>query len=182
MGNPRPVFQPLNWPSDTESPRFFPFSCPQPDTLTLFDQTTLPVGPYSREDAAFQVRRLAAREGRALLPDEVERLVRASGGHAGLLKKAYGAGRGRASLPWPAYLQQLSAERSLQIECQKIWASLHEEERAALAMLLSGAAAHPPQAGLRSLLEKGLLVRDADRSLRLFSPLFEGFVRAQQEA
>ncbi len=79
----------------------------------LFEQNTVWLEPYNHDDALYEVRRLAERAGVSLLTDEAERLVRASGGHPGLLKKAFHAARDRHALPWPAFMQHLCADRNV---------------------------------------------------------------------
>lgn len=150
------------------SPRFTKF-------LELFAQNTFYLGPYVPDDAALMLTRLANRHQVTLARDDADRLVRATGGHPGLLKTAFGVAR-EAALPagWPALLRCLNHERSVREECRKLVESLDAEERHSIETIALGLAERPRST--HTLNAKGLIVTRATGQPEVFSPLLREYV------
>jgi hypothetical protein len=143
----------------------------------LVSRNVCGLGPYSEADARQMIRYLASQRSIELSEGDTARLVKLSGGYAGLLKAIM-------SLLWDAHhggdLAELAlalrSEPAVQAECRKVWDSLPESEQAVLCALMGGAQAAPHT--LRRLKRKGL-VRGDQPTPSLFSPLFADFVQQQ---
>jgi hypothetical protein len=150
------------------SPRFTKF-------IELFAQNTLYLGPYVPDDAALMLTRLANRHQITLAPEAAEHLVRATGGHPGLLRAAFGVAK-EAALPagWPALLRRLTHERSVREECRKLIESLDLEERRSIESIALGLAERPRST--HTLNAKGLIITRATGQSEVFSPLLREYV------
>jgi DNA-binding winged helix-turn-helix (wHTH) protein len=147
----------------------------------LLSLNTFGLGPYSEADARNMIQRLAARKEVTVTNDDVNLLIKASGGHPGTLRAAFWAlSDGRVDRTDDAPRQWLN-EPDVQTECTKIWDSLGEDEQMALADI---AAAYPPeqleQEAVRLLQLKGLVVENKAGQAAIFCPLFEHFVNQQE--
>lgn len=149
------------------------------DFHEIISPTTLAVGPYRAADAELMIERLALRWSlpQTLNEKEKQRLLEASGGHAGLLKAMLLATQRDhyVSLMAPNLIEKMRGYKEVEPECQKIWESLEAEETADLLALASR---HKPVGeGLPLLQRKGLIRPRSDGAYDLFSPLFFNFVR-----
>lgn len=142
----------------------------------LFSQHTFPLGPYNREDASFMLKRLADRLHYSLSNDAMERLISATGGHAGLLRAAFWAAKDALPLHWAALLRLLRKDQGIQEDCQKILESLEESERETLEGIVRGR--REPRRAIDSLLSKGLILQPSSLHYELFSPVLKEFILA----
>jgi hypothetical protein len=137
------------------------------------------IRPHGAPDAAFIVRRLAARQEsnpRPLDDGEIERLLEISGNHAGLLRTIFFASRQGELALHPNAITLFINQDSVWEECQKIWDSLDAEEQADLKALATSET--PNGMGLRRLKFKGVIIERQDGTYAIFSPLFLAFVSA----
>jgi DNA-binding winged helix-turn-helix (wHTH) protein len=139
----------------------------------LFAAHTLPLGRLDEEDARRVVESLA---GTRLPPEAVDNILRLAGGHYGLLAALTQAAlrapdRGRDA-------RHLAGDTAARAECLKLWNQLRPEEQAAAAGLLAPPGEGPAAARLEPLRQLGLVVQSGDGP-RLFTELFESFVRRQ---
>jgi hypothetical protein len=143
----------------------------------LVSRNVCGLGPYSKADAQHMICYLASRRSVGLDPNDTDRLVELSGGHAGLLKailSLLGNAHYKGSLAKLALA--LNDEPAVQAECRKVWDGLPDSEQAALCALAGRTHADPHI--LRRLLRKGLVRKDRPES-PLFSPLFADYVCRQ---
>ena len=137
------------------------------------------IGPYAEADARFMLDRLAARlpQPRTFSADEARALIRATGGHGGLLKAVFFATRAGEDSLDPDLIERLSDDSSVMDECRKIWDSIETEDHVGLIDAVSG----KPIAGeaRNSLMAKGLVHERTDGSHAIFAPVFENYVRGK---
>jgi hypothetical protein len=138
--------------------------------------TTFAAVPYSEPDARFMVKRLASREDPPRIPTELEeaRLLELSGRHAGLLRMIYKATRDQSSLMSHDLLEVLQEHPAIVEECEKIWASLLEDEQRDLDAVVSEC--QPTGIGLGALLAKGVVRASSNGTYVVFSPVFARFI------
>ena len=147
------------------------------DFYEIAAATTIAVGPYDEDDASFMIDRLCARWGFAqrLSDDERDRVMHATGRHAGLLLETVRAARhDRALLSAPDLVERLRRHKDIAPECDKIWESLDEAEMADLRAVVTQG--WPAGDEPRPLLKKGLLRRRLDGAYDVFSPVFAEYV------
>jgi len=142
-----------------------------------------PVGPYDAADAQRMIDRLASGASgspRVWPAAERDRIVWLSGGHAGILAMVYQASeQGAVSVLSPDADRKFAQRPKVNLACETIWDSLDAQERAGLEGVISGAGPGESTAG--RLQKKGLLTVDGPR-YRLFSPIFESFLRTRHGA
>ncbi|MEO6062743.1 MAG: ATP-binding protein [Thermoflexales bacterium] len=142
-----------------------------------------PVGPYDAADAQRMFDRLAsgaAGSQRVWPAAERDRMVWLTGGHAGILAMVYQAAeQGAVSVLSPDADRKLAQRPKVSLACETIWDSLDAQERAGLEGVIGGAGPGESTAG--RLQKKGLLTVDGPR-FRLFSPIFEAFLRTRHGA
>jgi DNA-binding winged helix-turn-helix (wHTH) protein len=140
----------------------------------LFTRSVQGLPPYTGDDARRIVSEVQARRSLALDDDVIDAVIAHSGGHAGLIIALCDALAKTPDLAPDAWHTQ-PAVRDM---CQRLWGSLSEREQLALSQVALGyAVADAPTA---SMLQLKWLLRphEAGTNSRLFSPLFEHFVRA----
>jgi DNA-binding winged helix-turn-helix (wHTH) protein len=138
--------------------------------------------PYTPTDAHSLLQRIAGRYGLPVDEATAKRLIRLSGGHAGLLRAAYLAvARRETRLPdddetaVPALLQTAGVF----MECEKLWRGLSRQERKLLAASAHGLPVDTAsEAAKRPLQIKGILT--ADDPPAIFAPLFARYARNQE--
>ncbi len=143
----------------------------------IFSTHTYPLGPYSEQDTAVMIERLALR---ASIPQEdvPPEMASLSGRHPGLLRAIFWAYKG-ASMP------TISEERLLQVqavreECEKVWNSFSQDEQQAIWLIAQDLPlARVPDSVLRDLRFKAVV---AGEPPRLFSPLFAAYIMRQRES
>jgi AAA ATPase domain len=150
------------------------------DFYEIVSFNTIPIGPYTEADANDMIDRLVSRWEPASRPSAAERqrLLEASGRHAGLLRQilwvAQSAGQG--FLLSPDLIEKLRGHRDVEPECIKIWDSLEKDEKANLLALVGRRG--PISKGIRQLEVKGLVrYRLLDGTYDIFSPVFDDYVR-----
>lgn len=134
------------------------------------------VGQYSDADAQFMLQRLAARMA-DMPPVESQAaraLIRATGGHPGLLKAAFFATEAARLADDPNLTRLLTDNSAVMDECRKIWDSLEEDDRQGLIEVVRGGAATGD--ARPSLEAKGLVFQRHDSSHAIFCPVFEKYV------
>lgn len=147
----------------------------------LLSLNTFGLGPYSEADARNMVQRLAARKEVTVADDDVNLLIKVSGGHPGILRATFWAlDDGRVDRAAAVSRQWLN-EPDIQTECIKVWDSLGADERMALADI---AADYPlaqlDQEDVRLLQLKGLVKENQAGQAAIFCPLFGHFVKQQE--
>lgn len=146
---------------------------------------TCRIGPMVERDALWVTQQMADRLNTTFSPTEVERLLTVTGGlpaflKSGCLAVAEGAVSGEQT---PSeWVERLLARTEFRRNCQEIWDDLWPEEEMALVALVSGADERQIDQAVASYLEQaGLLTRNSPGAKpRLFSPIFEQFIRRQR--
>ena len=145
----------------------------------LFHLHTLILEPLIEEDARRFVTYLAEKRGITLSDENISLMVKLSGGHPGILERIYImlSGRGDDLMnPLSITAPELIRERPIEKECERLWSELEAEHDALLTLVERGEQAL--KNAERKLLEaKGLGVSKKGRSLVVFSPVFETFLR-----
>lgn len=147
----------------------------------LFNRNTLGLAPYHPDDARRMLSQLEARKAHPLSEENRRRLVRASGGHPGLLLAAFDALMSQDTDTAAAgSVEWLWANPNVRAECQKLWAGLDDDEQWALVRIQAGS---PVQDSTTEdlLALKGLIVPVTSTPWRIFSPLFELYVHYSAE-
>ena len=147
----------------------------------LFSHNVFPLAPYDRADAQVMVERLMARREVLLTQAVIEDLMKASGGHSGLLRAGFELASRTPPHQARSALERMADDYGAEVECRKIWNSLTERERE----VLSRVAASRPWSGSddaipQHLEVKGLLVSHEGDKKVLFSPVFAEWVRRKQ--
>lgn len=156
-----------------------------PDEIEAFTELvrlhTTALGGYTRDDAAEELDRLADRWG--YTPPgagTIDGLWRLSGGHPGLLRAAYDALAGGRVPPDGLTSAGLASDPEVEAECHKLWASLPNDERAALATVaaMEASADYAPSDGLRRLMQKRVVALADDLAV-VASPVLAVFAARQ---
>jgi DNA-binding winged helix-turn-helix (wHTH) protein len=147
----------------------------------LFSLNTYGLGPYNRADAINMVQRLAARRRVKVTNDDMNLLLEVSGRHPGLLRAAFWAlSDGKIDKSGDIYRQLLN-NPDIQAECTKIWDSLGEDERMALADVATGRKLQQLEQGIVRLLRlKSLVMESRAGQATIFCRLFQDFVNQQE--
>lgn len=144
----------------------------------LFHLRTLVLRPLAANEARQFADYLAQKQGASLSETNFARLIELSGGHPGLLERLFAlltaAGR------WQAAPADLIKERPIDKECRRLWGELKAEQAALLALV--GRGQEPPQPRQKQLLEAKGLVMPHNAGVKLFSPVFEAFIRQEMAA
>jgi energy-coupling factor transporter ATP-binding protein EcfA2 len=144
------------------------------------------LGPYCEADARQMAGYLASRRNLELSEKDATRLFELSGGHASLLKTILGLlwnGDNPGGLEKPAATlatpsrRPFEKESAIERECQKLWDSLSENEKAALCSFSNDDPLD--ERALNHLIERGLLRQSGNNAQTIFSPLLASFVREQ---
>lgn len=142
----------------------------------LFARNIIWLGPYNVMDAHNVIEQRAAREGLGLSGEQKELLITLSGGHGGLLV-ALVHGLAQIGEESGDLTQQLVDHASVQIECQRIWDALRDDERVSLSHLVHGRATS--EQTLTLLLSKHVVTEASAGKGMIFSPIFQQYVRQQ---
>jgi len=127
--------------------------------VELFSDTTHFVGAFNTDDANDMAQQLAERLSVKISTAFQMQLVRVTGGHAGLLRAAFGAisdlGEGLSD---DEVTDRLTRQRAIQAECNTIWLSLNPREQTMLRALVTGTdKVDPRTVEMRTLAEKQLV-------------------------
>lgn len=140
--------------------------------LDLVGHSIRGLSPYSPEDAANMVERLADRMEVSISRDKMDRLVRRSGGHAGILRALFWHQIEPSDRPEEPEHQ----DPRVWSECRTVWLGLSEDERDALQQLARGIAAlDDDDPAIRLLRLKGAITSGPNGDDALFSPVFAAF-------
>lgn len=148
----------------------------------LFHLYTLVLRPLSEEDAQRFVAYLTRRQGPLQREEHVLLAIEFSGGHPGLLECIYSTLRSIGpdpETPLEAAAAELSVQRPIQAECQRLWDELEEEEQEGLLALVGGGEPALDADKRGALQTKGLVVAGDRGSAVVFSPIFEAFLRGE---
>jgi DNA-binding response OmpR family regulator len=142
------------------------------------------------EDAVNLVKVQAAVEGMTLETDQVDFVLKQSGGHPGLLQAAtqvllrveVGAPQGLRQQGFILVRDALDSDPIVHSECLKLWTQLSEEENEALMRLVTLGAKQAARSQLQSLQLQGILKKSAQskEGLVIFGQLFERFTHRQR--
>jgi DNA-binding winged helix-turn-helix (wHTH) protein/GTP-binding protein EngB required for normal cell division len=133
----------------------------------LFTTNLLPLGPLSEADAQLVMDDIG---GRALSLELRQTVIRAAGGHFGLLNVLTAAALRHPQAP--------TADPNVRAECLKIWNQLRPDEQAALRSLATQADDGLNPFDREHLQAFGLV----DEHGQIFSELFTAFIRRQNTA
>jgi len=147
----------------------------------LFAGRRLIVGPFNRRDLARAIIEEGQRLEKEFGPAEQKQLARLTGGHPGLLRAVSSAvvEEELDLLELETSLERLLARGDVRSRCQRIWQALDAAQQATLHTIVSGQPDSGAPDTLAWLQEFGL-VDEHNGEHRLFSPIFAGFVAAQQ--
>jgi hypothetical protein len=152
-----------------------------PENL-LFAGRRLAVGPLNERDCAGAIteeaKRLEERFDEALQA----RLIHLAGGHPGLLRAVSSAVVEEGlnlSEPETEWVERLLNRGDIKYRCQKVWNELDQTKQAALRFLVDNQPGSIAAETLVWLQEFGLVDKREGR-YQLFSPIFGGFVAAQE--
>lgn len=149
------------------------------DFAEIVTPITIPVGMYAYPDALFAADELIGRWNLQPRVDNAAKhnVIEWSGAHPGLMKAILNIGNRNPAFDFGSRdsLQRLFGHKDMLPECDKVWASLEEDEQQALISAFSGGA---PDARLMGRLRNKELVRERSRgAYAAFSPVFEDYVR-----
>ena len=154
----------------------------------LFAEHVIYLGGLDLDEARQVVKGIAREEGLELDRDEIEFVLKQTGGHLGLLQ-AVTAVLIRVAAGAPANLrehslamarQQLDSDGHVRTECSKLWEQLTPEDQEALLRFLAGGEHLPLDPAMSVLVRKGILV--GNESPVVFGELFAGYARRQHRA
>jgi hypothetical protein len=115
-------------------------------------------------------------------PTEQQQLAHLTGGHPGLLRAISSAiveeGLNLSS-PEAGLVEVMLARADVNVRCQRIWQALDAVQQATLRIIVSGQPGRVTQNTI-AYLRNFDLVEEYKGEYRLFSPIFAGFVAAQQ--
>jgi len=141
------------------------------------------LGPLGERDAAWVARHTAARFGKVFAEEDVARILALTGRLPAFLKAAFTAlARGdlRGAEGVDAWESRLLGRPDIQLGCCELWDDLTDAQRVALIEVIACSPARviepEPLAYLKRL---GLVVGDG-QARRVFSPLFEAYVRGSK--
>lgn len=146
--------------------------------VELFTDSTLFLGPYTEQDAIGMLDRLSERQNVNFSPSFRKFLLKATGGHAGILRASFRlASQIPFGTPEDRALQFLAGSPAIQSECRTIWDSLTEDERVTLSQIARSENVSASTAVVRLLLEKQLLTGQGE--VEINPQLFREFVMAE---
>lgn len=129
---------------------------------------------YSNADARLMIRRIAERYNTDLNEEQIHRILHLTGNHPGLIRAAFRLSkRPENDIPWEEWVHH----PTMQEECLQIWRSLPLDEQRALSQLINTAEITLDEGILARLKEKGLLGQLDIKGNRIFSILFEQFLK-----
>lgn len=147
----------------------------------LYHPTTLRLKPLTPTDAEVAIERYEAENNVSFDHESKRKLITYSGGYPRLLRAACELrqeGKVDLAADDAEAVRQLLNDGRIQSVCQKIWEGLSGEDRAALRLMLTGVST--PE-GNSSLVQYGLVITTQVGPPRIFCPLFETFVRENEE-
>lgn len=138
------------------------------------------IKPFSPDDASDAVRELVSRRGWNLEEAVLRNLLDLCGGHAGLLRSSAAALGNLSTVPQDVATLEvlLGNDSDVERESEKLWNSLPIDEQESLTYHTTRGALAADQDQLRSLTQKGVLMKSSGAGVRLFSPLFARFIQS----
>lgn len=140
----------------------------------LFSHSIIGLGPYSHADADRMLMQLQVRKNRTISPPVRDDILQISGGHAGLITALFEIAIKDRAGKLPNEAERLLSEPVILEECQKLWASLTEDEHLALIHLARGVAI--ADGSIDRVLKLKGFIQTKEEAAWLFSPLFECFL------
>jgi DNA-binding winged helix-turn-helix (wHTH) protein len=134
------------------------------------------LGSYSAADARFVLQRISTRYHHSLEEEAIQLLLSQTGGHPGLLQRAFLL----ACQQNGDLLEAMDADISTQDECQRIWQCLSKDEQRILSNTASGRPSSQPVAVFERLRQKGMLGGDWSPPDDIFSPVLNRYIRQKQ--
>jgi ABC-type cobalamin/Fe3+-siderophores transport system ATPase subunit len=135
---------------------------------------TIWLGPMSASDANHAIARIARRYQTALSEEQVQMLLKLTGGHPGLLRMALSS----AHIPEETLEETLISQRNIHEECYRIFNCLTKQENQSLFQMARGHTSEiiPQRPVLTQLTQKGFIGGDWASSDAIFSTLFQRFL------
>jgi len=149
----------------------------------LFSDNTRYISSYSERDAREVMQQIIERNNLTYAPAIQDTLIRLSGGHAGLMRAAYGAASDLIEgLNDEESADRLLRNRGVQAESNTIWLSLNPAEQQTLGLIMTGRAdaVDPRSLEMRQLAEKQLIAKRGDWVM-VAPPLFRAFLRVRPQ-
>ncbi|HLF28581.1 MAG TPA: hypothetical protein VJG32_19780 [Anaerolineae bacterium] len=143
---------------------------------TLFEHRRFHVGPYRHADAVDLIARKTTDLAQPLSGEQVEILIRLTGGYASLLLAGIDYVRARPELPPADLARGLSRVREVEQCCQDIWDDLDPSERGALIELAASRRSQVAPDDVENLRWRSLVVGYPPS---LFCDVWEAFVVRQ---
>ncbi|MCB0208892.1 MAG: winged helix-turn-helix transcriptional regulator [Anaerolineae bacterium] len=149
--------------------------------IEAFEELVVPhttwLGPYAEEDAEFMVDRLGSRYDQPLNNTMKTEVLKATGGHPGLMRDGYTVARENDS----GFFDILKNSPRVQDECQRLWFSLPTDEQKVMINLANHHTVPADQEStLKHLQRKGLVGGPWSEPKAIFSSLFANYIRQQQ--
>lgn len=145
------------------------------DFYELVSKPVLAVGAYDQTDAGLMMNVLAG-GAEVLSPAQRDRVLVMAGGHPGLIRHIFRAAEShKVDIDARDVARQLAARNDVQVECERIWESMTEDEQQAATLLAAGTLRDMSDAALARLKFKTLAVEQGGQA-DLFSPVFCEFV------
>lgn len=152
--------------------------------LELFTDNAYAIGPYDERDAAEMITDLENRLEFKLKKATRELLYWVTGGHSGLIGAAFRTLQSQPNQPASQreIYDMLADQTSISGECNKIWDSLPRMERNTLRRLAIRSRLSNDEATIiNALTAKGLVRDSGNRTVEIFSPVFEHYVSGRAE-
>jgi hypothetical protein len=146
--------------------------------VELFNGFQYHLGLLEDPSAREAIRRLEVRNRLNISEPNRQRLLQASGKHAGLLRRAFvpTMRADNRSIDDDGYYKLLLGDRGVRQECRMIFDSLRPDEQAALLALTTGRSITPDSPVVRSLLDKHLII-ERDGSYYHALPILAGHLK-----
>lgn len=146
----------------------------------LFHLHTRVLRPLSRSDVEHLIAYLARQQDTRPDRELMDLLAELSGGHPGLLEcilNLIDVIFANPGAPTQTLAVELCEQEPIQMECQRLWEELEEEEREGLLTLVGEEEKTTlKEETLHELIAKGLITGQAEGSPTVFSPIFEAYV------
>jgi hypothetical protein len=147
----------------------------------LLSRNMLGLGPYSRSDTLQIIQQLETRRNYPLTPAQRDRVVEASGGHAGLVQAIFSIlienPQAIQKIGMPGWTDWFGRQPVSTEECRKIWEGLATDERAGLSIFAEEGYSQI-QAPTAKLLDAKGLLKVVNDSPCFFSPIFEMYIKS----
>lgn len=135
--------------------------------------------PLSTADSERFIAYLAEGRGRTLEETYTARIIELSGGHPGIMERAYSLLEAipSGSTALQTVVAELGERQPIKKECQRLWEELEEKDQQDLLTLVRWNKIDADSK--QRLVAKGLVIEREDGTMAIFSPVFEAFVRQE---